>query len=58
MSDAIYDNIHYINNGEREIASMKEQIKADKAELLDIIESVGNKVEEVYSDLDAVKSSQ
>jgi methyl-accepting chemotaxis protein len=58
MSDAIYDNIEYINNAEREIASMKEQIKADKAELLDIIESVGDKVEEVYSDLDAVKSSQ
>lgn len=58
MSDAIYDNIEYINNAEREIASMKEQIKADKAELLDKIDSVENRVEEVYSDLDAVKSSQ
>jgi chromosome segregation ATPase len=58
MSDAIYDNIEYINNAEREIASMKEQIKADKAELSDKIDSVENRVEEVYSDLDAVKSSQ
>jgi chromosome segregation ATPase len=58
MSDAIYDNIEYINNAEREIASMKEQIKADKAELSDKIDSVENRVEEIYSDLDAVKSSQ
>jgi chromosome segregation ATPase len=58
MSDAIYDNIHYINDGQLEMESMKEQIKADKAELLDKIDSVENRVEEVYSDLDAVKSSQ
>jgi len=58
MSDAIYDNIESINNAEREIASMKEQIKADKAELLDKIDSAFNRAEEVYSELDNVRWNQ
>jgi predicted RND superfamily exporter protein len=58
MSDAIYDNISSINDCHRVIDLLKKKMEADKAELLDIIESVGNKVEEVYSDLDAVKFSQ
>ena len=58
MSDAIYDNISSINDCHRVIDSLKKKMEADKAELLDKIDSVENKVEEVYSDLDAVKFSQ
>jgi chromosome segregation ATPase len=58
MSDAIYDNIGSINDCHRVIDSLKKKMETDKAELLDKIDSVENKVEEVYSDLDAVKSSQ
>ena len=58
ISDAIYDNIDSINNCQRVIDSLKKKIEVDKAELLDKIDSVGNKVEEVYSELDAVKSNQ
>ena len=58
MSDAIYDNIGSINDCHRVIDSLKKKMEVDKAELLDKIDSVENKVEEVYSDLDAVKFSQ